>query len=371
MENVTVGWIETSGWKSERNVPTLWIGKRNIDLRSKNQIDVVFLEGYEKLEPDYKESLEQIGYTLVDGSLVYRKYAKEYSCLNRFGIYEKNCFLRWLVLQDIYSDSPIIHYDGDIIFNETPENLEKKLGKFTFALQGCPAFVSIRDPSWLEDYKKNLDFFCSNVEKYSSQAWKERNGWEKSYKEKWAGYRTRKIIASDQDFLSHLIHTDRILQNNPLDIKANNPDLILFSNPLYFFTHNLNLAPFSYIRYHSIDFFNDRKVAFWHMQGAFVAYLRVAFIIKYLLKLPIKVTNSLEWENITTIQHIFNMSHYKMRSSLHLVLDRLSICKFFFERCDFSKIFKNGSFWTYPSSSDDFPTFVFPYYEDYSKFFRK
>ena len=150
-----------------------------------------------------------------------------------------------------------------------------------------------------------------------------------------------------------------------------NPDLILFSNPLYFFTHNINLDPFSYIRYHSIDFFNDRKVAFWHMQGAFVAYLRVAFIIKYLLKLPIKVTNSLEWENITTIQHIFNMSHYKMRSSLHLVLDRLSICKFFFERCDFSKIFKNGSFWTYPSSSDDFPTFDFPYYEDYSKFFRK
>ncbi len=59
------------------------------------------------------------------------------------------------------------------------------------------------------------------------------------------------------------------------------------------------------------------------MQGAFVAYLRVAFIIKYLLKLPIKVTNSLEWENITTIQHIFNMSHYKNEIVITSRTDRL------------------------------------------------
>lgn len=371
MKNVTVGWIKRSGWKSERHVPTLWIGERNLALGSKNDIDIIILNGFDKLEPDYKKSLENVGYTLINGSGVYNKYYKEYTSLNRFGIYEKYCFLRWLVLQEIYSDSPLIHYDGDIVFNETPENLQRKLGKFTFVLQGCPAFASIKNPMWLEDYKKNLDLFCHNIESYSSSAWKEREGWEKSHKEKWAGYRTRKIISSDQDFISHLIHTDRIIQDNPLMIKARNADLILFQNPLYFFTHNLDLAPFTYHRNCSIDYFNDRKVAFWHLQGNFVAYLRAVFILRYLLKLPVRVTNSLEWRDSTVLEHALNQVHFKLRLSTQLILDRLALCRIFFEKHDFSKVFNKDSFWMHPISKEEIPTLDYPISDHYLRIFGK
>jgi hypothetical protein len=371
MENVTVGWIKNSGWKSEHHVPTLWIGKRNLALGSKNNIDVVILDGYEKLEPDYIRNLEQIGYNLVDGSSHYRKIAKQYQSLNRFGIYEKYCFLRWLVLQDIYSNSPIIHYDGDIVFNETPENLENKLGKFTFVLQGCPAFVSIKDPVWLEDYKKNLDIFVRNIDEYSATAWKERAGWEKSHKEKWAGYRTRKIISSDQDFISHLIHTDRIIQDNPIKIREDNPDLILFQNPLYFFTHNFDLAPFTYHRENLTDYFNDRKVAFWHLQGNFVAYLRIAFILKYVLKIPGKVSNSLEWKDTSALEHSINQLHFDIRLSLQLILDRLMICKLFFGKHDFSRVFDANTFWMNPLLNEEEPTLDYPIEDYYLSIFRK
>lgn len=365
MENVTVGWINRSGGMSEHTVPTLWIGRRNIDLGSRNDIDLVILYGYEKMGQDYIANLEQTGYTIIDGSRLYQKYSKDYACLNRFGIYEKNCFLRWLILKDLYGGSSLIYYDGDIVFNEIPEILEKKFGRFTFVLQGCPAFVSIKNPSWLEDYKRNLDLFCNNIESYSSNAWKERRGWEKSLKDKWAGYRVRKIISSDQDLISHLIHTDRIIQDNTMVIKASCPDLILFQNPLYFFTHNLDLAPFYYNREQGIDFFNGRKVAFWHMQGAFIDYLRAAFILRYLFKIPVKVTNPLELENNTTFKKMYGKVNYKIRSSLHVVLDRLTICKIFFNIYDFSKVFGKDAFWTYPISSEDFPTSDFPFHEDF------
>ena len=353
MENVTVGWIKNDSITSERKIPYIWNGKRNIKLGSKNDIDIILLEGYNKLDETYINSLQNLGYSIVDASDIYNKYKIKYNVLNRFGDYEKKCFLRWLVINDLYGESPIIHYDGDVVFNCTPENLICRFGKFTFVLQGCPAFVSIRDTSWFEIYKKNLDKFTNNIEKYSANAWKQRQRWEQSFKYKWAGSRYRKIITSDQDLISHLIHIDELPQDNPHLIRWHNKDIILFENPLYFFVHNMDMAPFIYQRKNGVDYFNNKKVAFWHMQSSFTGYLKHIYILRYLLKLrKFKITNPLEGPDPILL------NKFKNTAILHYLgiirnLDRIHICKYFFDKSDLSEVFNNKVFWYFPNKGDD------------------
>jgi hypothetical protein len=345
MVNVTFGWVTTTSTESENHVPTLWIGKRTKKLGSKNPIDLIFLEGYEKLGEEYVGAIRETGYNLIDAGKIYNEMKKVYTKLNRFPEGEKKCFLRWLVIKELYGSSRMIHYDGDIVFNETPENLEKKLGNYTFVLQGCPAFVSIRDSSWIELYEKNLNQFCSNIEGYSARAWAQREGYELSWKNKWAGTRYRKIISSDQDLVSHLIHTDILPQDSPDAIKRSSSDLLLFENPLYIFSHNPDIGSASYHRKSLVDYFGNRKVAFWHLQNSFADYLKLAYFLKYKLIYPFRVPNKLEWQGSKLDNKFINYFICNLDRPITKRLSRKFVCEYFFDVMDFSKIFTKGCFW--------------------------
>jgi hypothetical protein len=351
--NVVFGWINTNSILSENKIPTLWIGERNLKLGSKNDIDLVILDGFTNFTKDYLSQLENVGYNIINATNIFHTFSKKYSLLNRFGDYEKKCFLRWLVLENLYGDESVIHFDGDIVFNETPENLQKRFEKYTFVLQGCPALVSINNHNWYNQYVKNLNLFIDDIEKYSSDAWEKRTGWEISYRDNWAGSRYREIITSDQDLISHLLHIHDLPQEKPSTIIQKNQDIILFENPLYFFSHNMDCLPFDYKRLGLIDYFNEKKVAFWHMQSNFSYYLRLAYFWCYVLKFKIKIQNDLEKSNFSSMQNIQNLSLKYLSLPVTRKYSRLKLCQFFFETDDFHNVFNKKTFWLNPTNYDD------------------
>jgi|AGTN01.1.fsa_nt_gi hypothetical protein len=347
MENVTVGWIKTDAAASESHVPTLWIGRRNVKLGSKNDLQVVLLDGYDRLGDAYREALIDTGYRVIDGSKAYRELSAKYPGLDRFGEYEKKCFLRWLVIKELYGRSPFIHYDGDVVFNETPENLERRFGKHTFLMQGCPCFSVIRDPAWMEIYEHSLDRFVADVEAYSEEAWAKREGYQRSALERWSGTRYRPVITSDQDLISHLIHTGQLPQDSPKEIMRNNRDVMMFESPLYFFFHYMDMMPMTYERRDGMDYFNGRKVAFWHMQFDFVNYLKFVYEFKYKWHVPLRIPNLLENRSVLDPFYRHIGSRFTRKYS------RKFICQYFFEQADFSRVYDKRTFWYYPESIED------------------
>ena len=321
----------------EINIPLKWVGKRNLKLGSRNDLHILFLDGYEKLDHNYTGDLKELGYTLIDCNKVYKAYEKEHPQLNRYRDFEKKCFLRWLVIADIFGHEPIMHYDADIVFNEIPENIEKQLGGLTFVLQGCPAFVSTGKSDWLAQYKKNLITFVKDISAYSAAAWKERPGWEKSYLDKWSGSRFKNIISHDQDFISHLIHTDQLPQESPSVIRKKT-DLILFENLLEFHDFYPDLLPVEYKRIDGVDYFNDRKVAFWHMQTDVNYYLKCILrrgfmnrVSKYKCHLKEKSIEHLLW-------NVYDRGFRKEKN-------RLEVYKYYFELGDFSEVLNGKAYW--------------------------
>lgn len=339
MKNIIVAWVNNPAL-FETIVPLQLSGRRNQQLGLKEKLNVVFLEGYELIDEKHKSSLQELGYELHNGEKIYQQLNNKYNNLNQFGDYEKKCFLRWLVISEYFKGENIIHYDGDIIFNEDPYILQEKLKGMTFVLQGCPALTVINDNNWYSQYKYNLDSFANNIVDYSAKAWKSNLGKEEA-KKIGSGIRTREIISSDQDLLRHLIQTKSIHQARIEDITFKLNDYVVFENPLYLDSYYRNSLPINYQRRTGIDYLNEKKVLFWHMQSDCISYLTKFIILKeYLTSIP--------------VAHRLNLKSNKFERSLLKIfkkvkkidrLSRLEVCKFFFEDGDFSKVFNDKVWW--------------------------
>lgn len=137
--------------------------------------------------------------------------------------------------------------------------------------------------------------FNRDIEGYSLRAWDERLGWEKSYREKWAGSWYRRILSSDQDFISQLIHNDRSIQDN-LSQFVKHLTLYYTENPLYFDAH----AEIQLSKHRGLSFSSDgdtcyvdgRKIAFWHFQSDFSAYVNAAIVL-HRIHYPFRFPNHL------------------------------------------------------------------------------
>jgi hypothetical protein len=283
MRSLMCCWCRTNSEDLERNVPLLFAGRRNLALGFSNVIDLVFLEGFSTLSDAYRSSLTEVGYTLHDAGDLYRAMENRYDGLRRFSDYERKCFLRWPVLAAYFPGDSILHYDGDMVFNEDPAIIGPLLEGCTFVLQGCPALTAISTTDWFDQYNSELARLSDDVDAYSANAWAERSGWERSETEKWAGQRFRETISHDQDFLSHLIHTDRITQDRPSDVQRNLSSYILFENPLYVHGYGNDLRDARYERVRGIDYLAGKRVLVWHMQADFNLYVsRFIFRTVYL-----------------------------------------------------------------------------------------
>ncbi len=241
MKNVIVAWYETGTGSLEEKIPLLWNGRRNKSLVSENPLTVVFLKGLSHLSPAYIEELKEVGYEVIDAESAYRKYSDQYASLDRFGTYEKKCFLRWLIIRDLYGSTPVIHYDGDIVWNIPVEKVSDMMKGKTFVLDG-PAFTVISDNSWFEIYEKELQQFASDVDSYGTD---------------WVGTEFRRSIGSDQDLIQYLIQNKKLPQDT-------------FSSSKYLFIENPLEA-------------NEKewgKMPFWHMQTDFIHYLNLRYMLE-------------------------------------------------------------------------------------------
>lgn len=261
----------------ERSVPLLFNARRLARMGSRQEFTVLFLAGYERLPRSYVRDLASHGFDVVDSSAALRRAAAAYPELKRFNAYEQMCFLRWLVLAEVQPGSDqMIQVDGDLVFGVTPERIAASLSGRTLVLQGCPALTAIADRDWLAVYQEELARFARDVDAYSEAAWAERDGWKVSHRERWAGSRFRPVIGSDQDLISHLIHTERLPQSDPHEI-VESSGLYWAENPLYLHSHaELQLGRRSGVTFATREgrcFLDSREVAVWHFQTAFVRYV--------------------------------------------------------------------------------------------------
>ncbi len=350
MKSVIIAWCNTDTHGFESHVPLKFVGQRNKKLGFSNDIHVLFLDGFLRLNDSYKTELTHLGYTLHDVAPVYQALAQKYVQLDQFGDYEKKCFLRWPAIEQYFPGEAIIHYDGDIVFNEDPAVIARLVASKTFVLQGCPAFTVVHDRVWFEQYRQQLDLFVKDINGYSKCAWQKRVGWEITFKTRWAGSRFREIITSDQDFISHLIHTGQIIQTPVEEVMLCLQDYIYFENPLFPHMYDDNF-PYRYKRENGIDFFEAtridgqpvairKRVLFWHMQSCFNFYLS-KFILRRMLLWPLLLTRL-----------SFNVSSCGLEEKLNKFLrrflhhtNRLSVYRYFFEKKDFSGIFRACTWW--------------------------
>jgi hypothetical protein len=323
----------------EANVPLLCNARRARALGFAAEVDLVFLEGLDSLEASYVSRLREAGYAVRDAGASFRRHAARHLALGRFGRFERNCFLRWLVLADLYAGQPLLHLDGDVVFNESPAELARLCAGRTLVLQGCPAFVALADGTWLARYAGELGRLAADIEGYSAAAWAERPGWEESARLRWAGSRDRRVIASDQDLISHLLHTRRLPQADPAEFVAAAPRHVFFENPLLI-GQLVPERPLDYRRSDGIDTLGGRRVAFWHMQTDWCRYLA-----KHLLR---ERLGGLAGSGRVTF------GRWDRETLLHAALrklgggrwwDRATICRRFFEEGNFAAVFCDAGWW--------------------------
>ena len=341
MRTVICCWCDRSPEEFESNVPLYFSGKRNLSLGFSNDIDLAFLTGYEHLGVNYQGQLKDAGYRLHDAESIYKELDRKYAVLDVFGDYEKKCFLRWLVLSFLFPGEALLHLDGDIVLNEDPSVIARLLERRTFVLQGCPALTCISDPAWFSQYRNELDTFTGDLEGYSARAWAEREGWEESEREKWAGQRFRYAISSDQDLLSHLIHTDRIVQDRPAFILQGLDAYMLFENPMYLHGYENNLRHATYERRNSTDYVNSKRVLIWHMQSDFNAYLgKFIFKKKYLGNRLKTLSNDLVEKDFVHYLYVLFVRYLNGATS-----SRLNVYQYFFQENDFSEVLTDRTWW--------------------------
>lgn len=305
MKNVMVLWADSKDF--ELHVPVEFVGKRNLALGLDNNFHLLFLYGCEKLSKQYLESLKSLGYVLHDASKVYEELDKKYSKLNCFSRYDKNCFLRWLVIDEYFPGEKVILYDGDIVFNEDPEVIKQKVLGKTFVLQGGPGNTFISDRGWFEIYRKCLDVFdCVG-----------------------------KFI-NEQEFISHLVDKKLLPQD---DFEDALKDYVVFENPLWP-RRGKNSEVFEYKKINGIDYFNDRKVLYWHMQTGFNFYL-IRFILRQKFLKVFRNRLSFDASEPTFENRLIN----KLYNTFDKYHSRLFVYNYFFKKHDLSGVLNDKVWW--------------------------
>src|SRR5262245_12443581 len=316
----TCAWAQenTTDALFEQHIPLLFFGNRSKYQGSKSTLTVLFLDGYERLSGRYISYLRSRGLQIHNVSTSVRRLTDTFSNLKQFGTYEILCFLRWPIIAEYVRNENIteqvIHIDADVVFNATTEEVIEDVRGLTFVLQGCPAFISISHYDWFDSYYEELSKLAENIVGYSSEAWHERSGWEKSWRDKWAGSRDRQIISSDQDLMSHLIHTGKIIQDNPLDF-VKHFRLFYMENPLYLHSYAfLQLSKSSNLTFSTdghVCYIEGKKIAVWHFQSDFLRYVNAAVALSR-LHWPFRYPNHLSGKGSEIVSTLarrgFNMS---------------------------------------------------------------
>lgn len=275
----TTLWCNSSEENFKKSVPLHFLGNSLRHHKSGHSFNLVFLEGIDLLSGSYIESLKTFGFNIIDYSQRYPGLIDRFSSINKFyGVYERNCYLRWLALKDVLfngddSAKQFWHLDSDVIMHSSLDDLANDTKGKTFMLQGCPVFLSVSDMSWFTSYESELQIFNADIKGYCEKAaldkkFNKNNDFELCNESLFGNPFTH-----DQDLIEYLISSKKIVQNNASTV---------FTSQFYYIQNALSLnhwhgaqcnsnSNFLYKENHTISI-EGKAVPFIHYQNTFTGY---------------------------------------------------------------------------------------------------
>lgn len=153
-------WFTRSSDYFLRRTSILSLLRSHQRLEDGTRINIVFLEGLEKLSPDVIRALEQSGAVIRDGSAATTLIRRQFPGLTaHYKPWGLNCFIRWLMLREM------MHLDGlqqawlldtDLLLITSLRAFAATYSDRTFILQGCPSVGTISDQRWFDAYEAGL-----------------------------------------------------------------------------------------------------------------------------------------------------------------------------------------------------------------------
>lgn len=260
------------------SVPLDLLGESLRRYGSTMPLRTVVLEGYRHLSAGTVRRLEALGLEMIDAEKLFAATVEAYPEIDgRYSRYERNCFLRWLVIGKLLKENggrQFWHLDSDIILHTSLDEIAEATAGQTFILQGTPAFASAADPGWLDAYERELGKLNADVTGYSAEAQKNKEGYKVNDLRLCNQTLYRNPIGSDQDLLEYLVASGRIPQDGSATVLAGRYYYV--QNPLNL--HDWDMfqgepKPARFVERGDREiWYGRRRVPFMHYQNTFCSY---------------------------------------------------------------------------------------------------
>lgn len=283
----TAAWCIKDEESFRLSIPLELLGESLQRYKSSIKINIVMLEGYDKLSSSYLETLKTLGFKIFDYYNQFQIIIKQFPNIDTYyNHYERNCFLRWITFKNIIDKEPELeqfwHLDGDIILHASLDELSADtLGK-TFMLEGCPVLVSISDLNWFKTYEIELQKLDANIKKYSQKAFEQKDFCRKNDRLLCNQSLYRNPLGSDQDFLEYLVSAKIIKQDSSPTIF--NSLFHFTQNPLVFsywdeFQNPKNITPIIQEGTNKEIWYGNKRVPFVHYQNTFCYFATIYMVL--------------------------------------------------------------------------------------------
>jgi hypothetical protein len=225
-------------------------------------IQVLVIRGYDLVSDAQRQRLKELRYSLVDASGALAQVRRAHAFANderiwRGEAFHELCFLRWLVLETVFGDEPVLAMDADVVWRVDPHGLLDawRQGGSTLCFTS-PCFAFVRDRSWYEAYRSGLERLARDPA-YGSDFAKDRF----------------KGLYHDQALVQHLVQAGE-LENDTANLLGHglSERYLMTVNPLGIAPPK-GAAPYSFEQRPGAEIVDGRIVPYWHMQQRFARYL--------------------------------------------------------------------------------------------------
>jgi hypothetical protein len=259
-------WVDKPFAEIDKRYGFMKAAELRMALKPTEEIVILVLRGFENIDKKTARRLADLKHRLIDASHVLAEVRASYSFANETRVWRGNSFhemsfLRFLVLEKFFGDSPVLAMDSDIVWRVEPYLLLEKWkngGSFLFDQSTCLVFIKGR--SWYDSYRSGLSRLAADV-KFGADF--SRGGSTGLYHE--------------QAMCQFLAQRGE-LENDASNIRAHGLDQYAFSaNPLSAFPQLTR--PLLFEQDATGERVNGKPVALWHMQSTFSRYLFTALLL--------------------------------------------------------------------------------------------
>lgn len=121
--------------------------------------EVLCLHGHEFIPAADLAALRERNFIVHDAGPVFRGVAARYPNLRQaYPNHFFECFLRWIVVKEVFQGEPVVAWDADIFYNDRLSAIHAAFAGSTFTVSST-CLAALHDPSWLEAYARALDDF--------------------------------------------------------------------------------------------------------------------------------------------------------------------------------------------------------------------